>query len=713
MVSSREDVEDCPWNKALVSQVPTAFLGAVKAFQAQEVKSWIPYISLDHYEDTLFQDIPARIVDVLSENPILQSDQGEWLLPSKLAIVPERFRNADGPLIPPGARNTKYLSDGYGTAGNEARLEKLGVRTLSGKEFLSDLEAFLSGDQVKFQNMEAAWHASVAGVLISLITTKVYRKRISNWNLIPVLKRGTETDSLPDCSWVSASQGTIFLPPDPRINLGLPGGLNLFEVHGSVLEHPIRLDLLRLLKAEQYRVERICDIILSHHKRDDVSSQSLDDLVSHAVFLKRARWSPPERTKGNLWFAASENSRHRGSSMYMRGDSVTRAGVPLTADIVFKTHLAECPIHFMHEAYESELAAYDKGAESWVVWLARCFDLTIIPRLALKGGSGAGQFTITPEFQFVIRNDPESVLQLLRVFWHLYREWIVDNPGGNPKSSALDQASRSRMRAFLSSMEVPCVGGTRGMLQNTVLPRATVTQGIKVLTSTPKEVPKVATTQGAQFPTTPAAEQTRTVNDQSQRAVTTPTEPLVEAADSSEPQKNLARHLLRFLRHLLPNSARKRTSLPEVIDENPELGPNLPPPEITTQVEWPTSTHRGVNAPEGGVKSLEDQTVALIASLESRPFLQVEDPEDKSWDFLEHFGVLTKIGMNYFLVQLRQLKGSTSTTLEAAALLYEHIEQVIEPNDIKTARYVDLLASGLYQRKLRGPTDLCQPSVYD
>jgi hypothetical protein len=351
---------------------------AVKAFQAQGVTWWISYVSLDHYEDTLFQNIPSTIVDVLSENPILQSDQGEWLLPPKLTIVPKRFRHGDGPLIPPGARNTKYLSDGYDTVGNETRLEKLGVRTLSGEEFLSDLEAFLSGDQAKFQQMEAAWHASVASVLISLITESdaitamVYRKRISNWNLVPVLKRGTEAGSLRDCSWVSASQGTIFLPPDPRISLGLPGGLGLFEVPQSVGEYPTWLDLLRLLKAEQYRVKRICDIIVSRHKSPEFlpANQSLDDLVSHVLFLKRARWSPPEGSKGDLWFAANSNSCHRGSSMYVRGDSVTQAGVPFTADVVFQNYLAQCPIHFTHESYESDLTPYDKGAESWVVWLA-------------------------------------------------------------------------------------------------------------------------------------------------------------------------------------------------------------------------------------------------------------------------------------------------------------------------------------------------------
>lgn len=707
-------MEDCLWNKALVSQVPTAFLGAVKAFQAQDITSWISYISLDHYQDTLFQDIPATIVNVLSENPILQSDQGEWLLPSRLAIVPKRFRNSDGPLIPPGARNTKYLSDGYDTAGNETRLEKLGVRTFSGEEFLSDLEAFLSDDQAKFQEMEAAWHASVASVLISLITESdaitamVYRRRISNWNLIPVLRRGTEEGSLWDCSWVSASQGTIFLPPDPRISLGLPGGLDLFEVHESVGEYPTWLDLLRLLKAEQYRVKRICDIIVSRHKSPGFSpaNQSLDNLVSHAVFLNRARWSPPEGTKGDLWFAANKNSCHRGSSMYMKGDSVTQAGVPFTADVVFQNHLAQCPIHFTHESYESELTPYDKGAESWVVWLARCFDLTIIPRMALKGSSGAGQFTITPEFQFIVQNDPEAVLQLLREFWHLYSEWLVDKPGDNPKSSRPDQASRLRMRASLSSMEVPCVGGTRGTLRNTVLPRMNVTRGIKLLTSTPQEAPKAATTQGMRVPTTAAAEQTRTINNQSQRSVPTPPEPLVEATDSSEPQKKSARHFLGFLRRLVPHSARKRTSLPEVIDGNPALVPNSPPPNIRTQVEWPTSRPGVVHVSEGEAKSPEDQTAAFTASLESRPFLQVADPEDKNWNFLEHFGVLTKIGMKHFLVQLRQLKGSTSTTLEAAALLYEHIEHVIGPNDIKTARYVDYFPSGLYQARFRGATDL-------
>jgi hypothetical protein len=327
--------------------------------------------------------------------------------------------------------------------------------------------------------------------------------------------------------------------------------------------------------------------------------------------------------------------------------------------------------------------------------------------MALKGGSGAGQFTVTPEFQFIVLNDPEAVLQLLREFWHLYRVWVVDKHGDNSKSSSTpDQVSRLRMRTLLSSMTVPCLGGTIGKLRNTVLPRPTVTRGIKLLTSMPYEVPKVTRTHGGQVLTPAAAKQTETINNQSPRAVNTPPKPLVEATDSSEQKKKSAGHFLRFFRRLLPHSARKRTSLPEVIDENPALVPNPPPPNIRTQVEWPTSRPGVVHVLEGEAKSPEDQTAAFTASLESRPFFQLADPEDKNWDFLEHFGVLTKIGMNHFLVQLRHLKGSTNTTLETAALLYEHIEHVIGPNGIKTARYVDWFSSGLYQTKFRGATDL-------
>lgn len=327
--------------------------------------------------------------------------------------------------------------------------------------------------------------------------------------------------------------------------------------------------------------------------------------------------------------------------------------------------------------------------------------------MALKGGSGAGQFTVTPEFQFIVLNDPEAVLQLLREFWHLYRVWVVDKHGDNSKSSSTpDQVSRLRMRTLLSSMTVPCLGGTIGKLRNTVLPRPTVTRGIKLLTSMPYEVPKVTRTHGGQVLTTAAAKQTETINNQSPRAVNTPPKPLVEATDSSEQKKKSAGHFLKFFRRLLSHSARKRTSLPEVVGENPALVPNPPPPNIRTQVEWPTSRPGVVHVSEGEAKSPEDQTAAFTASLESRPFLQLADPEDKNWDFLEHFGVLTKIGMNHFLVQLRHLKGSTSTTLETAALLYEHIEHVIGPNDIKTARYVDWFSSGLYQTKFRGATDL-------
>lgn len=705
LVTSREAIEDCPWNVSLISPIPQAFLGAVNEFVRRGITSWTPYIPLGPLDGKVFQDTSATMMDLLSQSPILESDEGEHLAPSEVVVVPRRFRDrsSNSPLLPPGARRTKYLSDKYETDGINFDLSIVGVGTLSMSEFLADLETFLSTDQATFQEMELAWHAQVANILLSLFTdseeetTELYRDKISKWNLIPVLTSGREGDSFHDCSWVASTSGIIFLPAKLHNALSLPGGLNLFEVHGDVKKYSAWIDLLRLLKAEPYDIPRICDIIVSYHKNPRFLPTDLSprDVVSHAVFLKRARWRPPERTQGNMWFAASDESCHRGSSLYIRADIIAASGLPFTAASVFEKHTEQCPVHFLHNEYESQLSQYDEKAESWVVWLARCFNLTIIPRLTLEHNPGTGKFTLSPEFRFLVHNDPEMVLLLLRQFWHRYREWIVATSSVDPDSPRRDRGSRERMRALFSSMVVPCVGQEKTLLRNTVLPRESVLRGIELLTPLPGETLEGKRMVGEDIPEAGPSKKTETAPSPHVQNSTLherlPTGPKSSAEPSTKP-KTAKSSLRNLLGNIFPCGARREdVTWPETVTEEPVAAPSKVPLRLDEDIPWPASSVGNAYDTTGESEALNEDTTRMPTmeiTLKSRPLLLVADPENGSWDFLAHLGVITNFRTNELLTRLRQLKDSNSATLEAATSFYEHLENTIKANDIESVRLV-------------------------
>jgi len=56
------------------------------------------------------------------------------------------------------------------------------------------------------------------------------------------------------------------------------------------------------------------------------------------------------------------------------------------------------------------------------------------------------------------------------------------------------------------------------------------------------------------------------------------------------------------------------------------------------------------------------------------PFVPVDDPEDRGWDFLEHLGVATRLNAQFFLNKLIHMQGRGEKDSEAVAGIYKQLD---------------------------------------
>ncbi|KAH8691711.1 hypothetical protein GQ44DRAFT_636227 [Phaeosphaeriaceae sp. PMI808] len=588
LVASREDIDKSPWNEDLLAGVPKALLVAIEAFNETQLRySWLPYVPLGPYQADLFGNLQAESIKLLSKMPILESEEEELAPPSDL-----------------------------------------GVATYSKKMFLDDLSAFISTSECEFQRMSPAWHSQVAKILAELILERTDNnlKIISGLKLI----------HLCNDRWIAPNQGTIVLPAKPT-TLSLPKGLDVFEVHGDVEQYKSRVQLLRLLGVEQYDRRKICDIIVQTHSNstDGLEHVLRKDLISHIAFLRRADWMPEAGTKSNLWFETEDESRHRGSSVYMDTDE------PHSATDIFKGN------------------QYDTD---WCSWLAKNLDLTLLPRMALVSKAPADNFTLAPDFQVLIDTYPPlTVLLLLRERWEDYKKWVVETTDSHRNEVRGSAASRQRMKATLSSLKVPCQGGTEAMLRQTFLPRRAVLLRMGVTVSQRQDLPNEVTAEeaGRSSPGLGVPDQLTTVTVPAKNSGS------LEILQQIPPPKSNG--FLGTFRKILRNGS---TTIPTA---------------PSSSVHWPTSL-------PGGDVVLEDhtshspETNTISAKSPAEFLLAVSDPENQRWNFLEELGVVVKVDVLAFLGHLRLLKNN-HTAKDYVEILYEQLEQCATNEDAEKIRF--------------------------
>ncbi|RWA11758.1 hypothetical protein EKO27_g3340 [Xylaria grammica] len=142
LVTSREEIDaSSTRNRELIQQIPDAFLQAVNKINAERLPlrySWPHHLPSTQHRDDCFKDLWQSILQLMSDQPILESLGGDLVAPSKLSFYPSDYADEDGnPLVPPTSQTLIYASPNYYNMDN--KLEQLGVHRLSDKEFLNEL----------------------------------------------------------------------------------------------------------------------------------------------------------------------------------------------------------------------------------------------------------------------------------------------------------------------------------------------------------------------------------------------------------------------------------------------------------------------------------------------------------------------------------------------------------------------------------------------
>jgi hypothetical protein len=171
LVANREDIEsESPWNQVLVYHIPYAILAAIDRLNDGEYRfSWLRHVPFKDVRDDFFHGVGPTTMQLLSQRRILESVNGILMLPSELALVPDAFADNKGnPLIPQEDSTFVYVSQQYAGEASPA-LQLLGVKYVSGEEFLDDLGNFIGTRPNKFQSMPIEWHATLCEALDSLL----------------------------------------------------------------------------------------------------------------------------------------------------------------------------------------------------------------------------------------------------------------------------------------------------------------------------------------------------------------------------------------------------------------------------------------------------------------------------------------------------------------------------------------------------------------
>ncbi|ORY09664.1 hypothetical protein BCR34DRAFT_568008 [Clohesyomyces aquaticus] len=714
VVGSREDIDPSPWNTAILDGVPNAFLGAVERFNLAggDLRyHWLRFIP-SQYTFGIFRNASLKILALLRQSPILESQSGTMLVPSELTYIPKKFRDSKSrPFVP--SNNSLFISRGYPVE-YENFLDLLGVKKISEDTFLEDIAVYITTNARHFQNQPHSWHSELSGVLTSMINRNFSHKTmIAKWEILP----------LRDGRWISSETGSILWPASFHMP-SVPGGIDVLELQTKVKEDPFRAALATSLGAKNYDEREICDAIVRTHMDPDLQPGTVtdEDLISHISFLMRADWRPRAFQKNipNLWFVADNGSRHRGTVIYIDSEQ------PHAATKIFRDRDR---FYFLDKRYSKALSGIN---QHWQLWLSEQLQLTILPRLVMVEQAAGRTFTLSDDIKYIIQQgSPLVLLLLLREWWPHYEKWIVEKQGAY---IGVDKISVEKLRALISSLTVPCRGGSTARLSETVLPRTEILLACGFL----KNSAVVEAISGDFFHTTThPSPLSKTVESQAWYFVDSATQEYRDLPSSAaSPKGNFASMLQGGLSGSLENLKLALQIVRVFLKPTTELIRLTPWNEFNTEkilylalyifilvlqiftasvvgiaitiiscwglhlmgsfdLPGPRAIDEaGSNLDESGhlqhrwctetvlpdgQRTMEDPRMhenskTQVRSSDDYLFLDVPDPNDEKWDFLKHFGVILSMDHQAFLDRLREAsRGSPDKAY--VDKLYEQLER--------------------------------------
>lgn len=487
-MSSREEIErESEWNKAILEQIPAAFLATISQVRDSHMRYlWPYYLPSRPTIDDFFQSLWPEMLAILGREAVLESTQGTLFMPSNLSLVPVELADQDGrSLIPPECSTFNYASPNYPFEVSGA-LRNLGVRDLSTEDFLDDLSQFAVEWPDRFQSMPAEWHSRLSEILDHL--TLQYEERIMS---IPFVH-------LHDDRWISLNSGRVWFPVTSD-GLVVPKSMEALVVHPKVAKDHSRRNLLQKLKAQEVDNTAVGNSIVKTHQSETFKPNAIptSHLVSHVVFLFEAGWKPEALTKEKIWVATIDGSAFISSFVYLNSREPYSARQVVSTYKDDSTLMAHYP--FLHARYYEKFSGIEQRT-----WLQDNLGLSTVPRLVHPQSQPPKTILLDLGFEALTATVPSlELLQILKNNWTQYRRWIIsdavqtsgtelqgpDKTNGvateELSSDKLDhgfgnsagKTANSDIKSFLSKMIVQCQEGT-AQLSQTCLSRKSVLLGM-------------------------------------------------------------------------------------------------------------------------------------------------------------------------------------------------------------------------------------------
>ena len=403
LTASRNGIDgDRGWNKSLQRNLPTALCFAFERLatsaESQMRFGWPEYLdSLWSIHDLFMRGVADSTIKNLRSKLLIRTELQDsvFLAPQDCLTASDEFRDATGGLlITEGTYAQQVRSSAYSYKSAMILLE-LGVTSFEISHFVELLEQYISAHMATFSSKGRAWHSRVAGLLCNQFSDRRYQ---SNSPVIQAFK-ALRIIPLDDGSWASGASCAIKkVLLDQGRRIALPTGLHFCFVQASAADDRNRRQLYKLLGVKPCDETEICKMILDSHATM-IKWPSLEILISHALYIFRARYQPQYGKSLRLCLLDSNLTRRYQERVHLPFGTQGKALRRLFADDF-------SGIIWLHPDYEDGVT--DGERQNWFQFLCSIEGVYQLPPLH-SGGRLSGAMR-----HILMRNGSKEFLWLLK-----------------------------------------------------------------------------------------------------------------------------------------------------------------------------------------------------------------------------------------------------------------------------------------------------------
>lgn len=297
LTASRGDIiTSNPWNQRLRLAALELFAKSVNELNKTGVKP------THDTSGTVMTRFLNALKQQLRQEPVLESQSGDLVRPTRLKIVPPEMYDEDGhPLLDDVHHCMSYAATQY----TPEDILRLGVSNLSLLDFCKMLGEVPPN---KLHSKSNAWHSQLAGLLTD---SRLVGREIENVELVP----------LRDGEWTTLSSENAYVAPENPLDV--PDGLDeIVLVSPAAVQDRRRKTLFAKFGITQLNVSDVCDRILAKHQLLDANHYelSVECLLKRTVYLQKrstTHYMLPEYYHDLKLVIAGSETLSQGHDLYM------------------------------------------------------------------------------------------------------------------------------------------------------------------------------------------------------------------------------------------------------------------------------------------------------------------------------------------------------------------------------------------------------------